>query len=188
MYYIVLCYIVLYYIVLCYIVLYYIVQYMCTCFLPCLQFHSVMFFLLPCSFDMLMLLRAAFYIIVCAFYVYACWLHTHSLSLYTNFTSHVFPIRTCTCVYVYCDATWRAATWWDIHTGMCEGSFNLGTMYMQGEGVSRDLQKARACFLLGTEQNSKNEACFVVLKEVEAMIIQERGAEEQPRSWWQESC
>lgn len=58
--------------------------------------------------------------------------------------------------------------------GMCEASFNLGMLFMQGDGVPRDLQRARECFVLGTQQNEKNDACFVVLKEVDELIAQEK--------------
>jgi TPR repeat protein len=66
---------------------------------------------------------------------------------------------------------------------MCEASFNLGMLHMQGtegssdgvgKGVARDLQRARECFLLGMQQNEKNDACAVLLKEVDALIAQEK--------------
>lgn len=61
-------------------------------------------------------------------------------------------------------------------SGMCEGSFNLGMLLMQGtEKEEPDLHRARECFLLGTRQNDKNEACFVLLRDVENMIAQKEG-------------
>jgi TPR repeat protein len=61
--------------------------------------------------------------------------------------------------------------------GMCEASFNLGMLHMQGDGVQRDLHRARDLFRRGTEQNDKNEASFVFLAEVEKMILEEEGGE-----------
>ena len=54
---------------------------------------------------------------------------------------------------------------------MCEASFNLGMMYLEGSTATpQDLYKARDLFRKGTQQNKKNEACFVLLNDVEKLI------------------
>jgi TPR repeat protein len=62
---------------------------------------------------------------------------------------------------------------------MCEASFNLGMLHMQGDGVPRDLLVARECFQRGAAQNEKNDACSVMLEEVRQMIEKETQGEQE---------
>ena len=61
---------------------------------------------------------------------------------------------------------------------MCEASFNLGMLHMQGEGVGRDLWRARELLRRAERQNPKNEAPAVFLADLDTMIAAEEKEKE----------